>query len=115
MDNLVKVLNSLIFNQGISLSAKAAYSFESRHTCIKISFPIQFIPTLSEVCNVKKHSCQHAILDKGKHPWLPLAECCQYPANAAHIPFAQLVSNSHHYPLELQIAQQLLAVAPLLC
>ena len=34
MDNLVKALNSLIFNQGISLSAKAAYSFELRHTCI---------------------------------------------------------------------------------
>ena len=33
MDNLVKVLSSLflIFNQGISLSAKAVYSFESRY------------------------------------------------------------------------------------
>ena len=35
---------------------------------IKISIPIQFIPTLSKVCHVKKHSCQHAILGKGRHP-----------------------------------------------
>ena len=72
------------------------------------------LTTLNQFCNVKKHSCQHSILDIGTHPWLPQAECHQDLANAAHIPFAQLASNSHQYPPEHQIIQQLPAVAPLL-